>query len=89
VTPYAYAQNGVAERAIRTVIQSVRSLLFDVGLPKSLWAEGASCAIYVQGFIPSGCCPGVIPLEHWMGRKQDILLWNSTSFLYNQNLKRE
>jgi len=70
--PYAHPQNGVAERAIRTVIQSVRSLLFDAGLPKSLWAEAASCVIYVQGFMPSSCHPGVVPLERWMGRKQDI-----------------
>jgi hypothetical protein len=70
--PYAHAQNGVAERAIRTIIQSVRTLLFDAGLPKSLWAEAASCAIYVQGFIPSSRHPGVVPLERWTGRKQDI-----------------
>jgi len=63
VMPYAHPQNGVAEQAIRTVIQSVRSLLFDAGLPKSLWAEAASCAIYIQGFIPSSHHPGVIPLE--------------------------
>ena len=72
VTPYAHAQNGVAERAIRTVIQSVRSLLFDARLPKSLWAEAALCAVYVQGPIPSSRHPGVVPLEHWTGRKQDI-----------------
>ena len=72
MTPYAHAQNGVAEQAIRTVIQSVRSLLFDAGLPKSLWAEAASCAVYVQEFIPSSRHPGVVPLECWMRRKQDI-----------------
>ena len=72
MTPYAHAQNRVAEQAIRTVIQSVRSLVFDAGLPKSLWAEAPLCVIYVQGFIPSSCHPGVVPLECWMGRKQDI-----------------
>ena len=28
--------------------------------------------IYVQGFIPSSCHPGVVLLECWTGRKQDI-----------------
>jgi len=63
VTLYARAQNRVAERAIRTVIQSVRSLLFDAGLPKSLWAEAASCVIYVRGFVPSSRHPRVVLLE--------------------------
>ena len=71
-TPYAHGQNGVAEHAIRTVIGSVRCLLFDARLSKSMWAEAAACSIYVQGFVPSNRHPGVVPLERWTGKKQDI-----------------
>jgi len=71
-TPYAHGQNGIAERAIRTIIGSIRCLLFDAGLSKSMWVEAAACSIYVQGFVPSNRHPGVVPLERWTGKKQDI-----------------
>jgi hypothetical protein len=70
--PYAHAQNGVAERGIRTVIERVRCMLADSGLPRGLWAECAATAIYVDNFIPSARNPGVIPWEVWTGKRQDV-----------------
>lgn len=66
--PYAHGQNGVAERGIRTVIERVRCMLADSGLPKGLWAEAAATAIYLDNFIPSARNPGVIPWEMWTGK---------------------
>lgn len=41
---YAPEQNGVAERKNRTIMEAVRSMLAESGLPKSLWAEAADTA---------------------------------------------
>ncbi len=37
--PRTPEQNGVAERMNRTLMESVRSMLADSGLPKQFWAE--------------------------------------------------
>jgi hypothetical protein len=70
--PYAHGQNGVAERGIRTIIERVRCMLADSGLPKGLWAEAAATAIYLDNFIPSARHPNVIPWEVWTGKRQDV-----------------
>lgn len=41
---YAPEQNGIAERKNRTIMEAVRSMLAESGLPKSLWAEAADTA---------------------------------------------
>ena len=40
-------QNGLAERMNRTIINKVRCMLLESGLPKSFWAEAASTACYL------------------------------------------
>jgi hypothetical protein len=70
--PYAHGQNGAAERGIRTIVERVRCMLADSGLPKPLWAEAAATAIYLDNFIPSARRPGVVPWEMWTGKKQDV-----------------
>ncbi len=46
--PYHPASNGVAERTIGVLTSSVRAMLTDSGLPKSLWAEAFNTATYVR-----------------------------------------
>src|SRR5262249_16380017 len=36
-------QNGKAERLNRTLVEGVRTVLHDAGLPKSFWAEALQC----------------------------------------------
>jgi transposase InsO family protein len=43
--PYSSSQNGLAERAIRTTMDDVRTLLHDSGLGHSYWAEAAAYSI--------------------------------------------
>jgi transposase InsO family protein len=40
-------QNGVAERANRTIIEKTKCLLFDSGLSKCWWAEAVNHAVYL------------------------------------------
>ena len=70
--PYSSAQNGLAERAIRTTIDDVRTLLRDSGLGHSYWAEAAAFSIHTRNFIPSRRHPNSIPLEAFTGKRQDV-----------------
>ena len=70
--PYSSAQNGLAERAIRTTIEDVRTLLRDSGLGHSYWAEAAAYSIYTRNLIPSRRHPGRIPLESFTGKRQGV-----------------
>jgi transposase InsO family protein len=47
-TPYNPQQNGVAERKNKTIMEAVKSMIHDQGLPMCLWAEAAMTTIYVQ-----------------------------------------
>jgi len=51
--PYSSAQNGLAEQAIRTTIDDVRTLLHDSGLGHSYWVEAASYSVFTRNLIPS------------------------------------
>jgi len=70
--PYSSAQNGLAERAIRTTIDDVRTLLHDSGLVHSYWAEDASYSVFTRNLIPSRRHPGTIPLQALTGQRQDV-----------------
>lgn len=70
--PYSSAQNGLAERAIRTTMDDVRTLLKDSGLSHSFWAEAAAYSIDTRNLIPSRRHPGKIPLEVFTKKRQDV-----------------
>jgi len=70
--PYSSAQNGLAERAIRTTMDDVRTLLRDSGLGHSYWAEAAAFSIHTRNLLPSRRHPGKIPLETFTGKRQDV-----------------
>ena len=71
--PYSSAQNGLAERAIRTTMDDVRTLLKDSGLSHSFWAEAAAYSVYTQNLIPSRRHPGKILMESFTGRRQNVV----------------
>ena len=70
--PYSSAQNGLAERAIRTTIDDVRTLLRDSTLGHSYWAEAAAYSIDTRNLIPSRRHPNHIPLELFTGKRQTV-----------------
>jgi len=71
--PYSSAQNGLAERAIRTTMDDVRTLLHNSGLSHSYWAEAAAYSVATRNLVPSRRHPGKIPLEAFTGKRQDVL----------------
>lgn len=47
MAPYTPEQNGKAEREIRTVVESARTMIHAKGLSKRLWAEAVNTAVYL------------------------------------------
>lgn len=71
-TAYTPQQNGVAERKNRTVMNCVRSMLSEKGVPKSFWLEAVHWAIYVLNRCPTAALQDTTPEEVWSGVKPSI-----------------
>ena len=56
-------QNGLAERKNRSLIETVRCMISDSGLPKAYWAEAISTANYVLNRSPSASLNKCTPYE--------------------------
>lgn len=66
-------QNGVAERANRTLVECARTLLCHAGLPKSFWAEALVTSAYVRNRVPTSSVVGSkTPHEKWHGIKPNL-----------------
>jgi len=50
-TPYAHQQNGTVEQSMYTVLNGVRSVIAESGMPLKYWAETTQAVIYVQNFV--------------------------------------
>ena len=61
-------QNGVAERANRTIVERVRCMLFSSGMGKKFWGEAASTAVYLLNKCPSSSIGGDTPDFRWYGK---------------------
>ncbi|KAJ9565577.1 hypothetical protein OSB04_001543 [Centaurea solstitialis] len=65
-------QNGVAERKNRTLLNMVRSILAERGVPKEYWAEAANWATYPLNRSPTLAVKNVTSEEAWSGTKPDV-----------------
>jgi hypothetical protein len=65
--PGAHAQNGVAERKHRHIIESVRTLLIFSFVPSHFWSEAVSTAVYLINRQPSSKLSGKSPGEVLFG----------------------
>jgi hypothetical protein len=71
-TPYRPQQNGVAERANRTLVEMARNMLHAKNFKKSLWVEAVMNAAYTRNRCPSRALPSITSEETWSGRKPCI-----------------
>jgi transposase InsO family protein len=69
---YTPQQNGVAERANRTLVEMARCLLVQSGLGQELWAEAIYTAVYLRNRSPTKALIGKTPMEEWTGKKPNI-----------------
>ena len=58
--PYSQWQNGVAERANRTIKAMTRTMLIGAKLPASLWPYAMETSIYISNRLPSSSLPVII-----------------------------
>lgn len=69
--PHTPAQNGVAERANRTILEAARSLIYTRNIPLKLWAEAVAYAVYTLNRVVSKSA-SVTPFEMWFHKKPDV-----------------
>ncbi|GJS68851.1 putative ribonuclease H-like domain-containing protein [Tanacetum coccineum] len=62
-------QNGVAERKNKTLIEAARTMLADLKLPTTFWAEAVNTACYVQNRVLVIKPQNKTPYELFLGRK--------------------
>ena len=69
--PHSYQQNGVAERAHRTIIETTRTLLISARLPVTFWSWAYRHAVYLTGYLVGSRRP-LSPLELWFGATPSV-----------------
>lgn len=88
---YTPEQNGVAERANRTIVEKSRSMIQEAGLSNKLWAEAVNTAVYLKNRSPTKAVRNKTPEEAWTGRKQNlkfIRVFGCKAFMHIPKQKR-
>ena len=71
--PYSHAQNGIAERLNRTLLEHVRAMLFTKNLAKGLWPEAMSYANYIHNRSPTRALGNeTTPYQEFFQKKPDV-----------------
>ena len=84
-------QNGVAERANRTLAERITAMLDESGLSKRYWAECLAALVHVLNCCPTVSVTDATPFEVWYGKKPDIghlRVWGCVAYVHIQKDKR-
>ncbi|CAB0020915.1 unnamed protein product [Nesidiocoris tenuis] len=60
---YTSQQDGASERAHRTLMDKVRTMLAETNLPHNLWSEAVRCAAFLLNRTPTSTLNGKVPAE--------------------------
>ena len=73
-TPYTFHSDGVVERANHKIVERVRCMLHDAGLPTKYWAFAVSVAVYLKNRTLTRSLIGDTPYEagHGSGMKPSL-----------------
>src|SRR5882724_11525524 len=86
-------QNGVAERANRTMAEGVTAMLAESGLPMSFWGEALASFVHVSNCLPTASISKqTTPYQLWHGRKPDVApfrVWGCLAYVHVQKDKRK
>jgi hypothetical protein len=72
IAPYTPQQNGVAERANRTIMECARSMIRAQGFDLEFWAETVNTTVYINNRCPTKALKSKTPQEAWTSRKLDV-----------------
>ncbi|CAI7808929.1 unnamed protein product [Closterium sp. NIES-53] len=73
--PYTPQQNSMAEREMRTAVESVRTMLLDMGVQHHWWHLALRQAVWVRNCLErSTTSPGTTPYQLLTGKKPDLTL---------------
>src|SRR3984885_8291760 len=88
--PYSPDQNGVAERANRTIMERVRAIIAEAKLDKRLWMDLTDTVVYLKNRSPTTAV-ATTPYELWHGTKPDLShlrIIGSTAYVHVPKEKR-
>ncbi|RVW74899.1 Retrovirus-related Pol polyprotein from transposon TNT 1-94 [Vitis vinifera] len=89
--PGSPAQNGVAERRNRTLLDMVRSMLNNSKLPRFLWTKALKTMVYILNRVPTKAVLKM-PFELWKGWKSSLRhmrIWGSSFEVRIYNLQEK
>lgn len=69
---YSPQQNGVAERANRTLMEKARAMIANSELPKCFWAEAIHTACKLKNVGPTSSLKSQTPEELWTGKNPNL-----------------
>ncbi|CAI5524277.1 unnamed protein product [Closterium sp. Naga37s-1] len=73
--PYTPQQNGMAEREMRTAVESMRTMLLHMGVQHHWWHLALRQAVWVRNCLErSTTPPGTTPYQLLIGKKPDLTL---------------
>lgn len=70
--PYTPQQNGLAERANRTLVEMARTMIIHSGLSETFWAEAVRTSAYLRNRIVTKILCDKTPFEMWKGFKPAV-----------------
>lgn len=70
--PYTLEQNGKSEKENRTIVESARTMIKAKQLPKNLWGEAVSTAVYVLNRTINKADSSKTPYERWSGKEPSL-----------------
>ena len=85
-------QNGVAERANRTIAEHVTAMLVHANLSVSFWALAVAAYVYVWNRLPTASLPGTTPFTAWFKKKPDVSnlrVFGCAAYVFIQRDKRK
>ncbi|KAL5521963.1 hypothetical protein ACEPAF_1819 [Sanghuangporus sanghuang] len=65
-------QNGVAERANRTLAEGITTMLNEAHLPSSFWWDAVAAFVHVHNRSPTSAVSASTPYELWFQSKPDV-----------------
>ncbi|THH03234.1 hypothetical protein EW145_g6416, partial [Phellinidium pouzarii] len=86
-------QNGVAERANRTLVEGITTMLNEAHLPATFWWDAVAAFVHVHNWSPTSAVQGKTPFELWHKSKPDVShfrVFGCTSYVHvKKDLRRQ